>query len=114
MSGPAPTEFSIATDRRDGRLVVTLQGELDVSGAPQLEEAVLPEVRDGAHVVLDLRGLEFMDSSGVRVLVAAHATAQDGAGRFSVVPAAAGGPVQRVIEISGLEDILDLVESPGS
>jgi anti-sigma B factor antagonist/stage II sporulation protein AA (anti-sigma F factor antagonist) len=114
MSGVGPPDFSISSAERDGRLVVTLRGELDLATAGDVEEAVLGPVRDGRHVVLDLRELEFMDSSGVRVIVAAHGAAQDGDGRLTIVRAAPGGAVQRVLEISGLEDVLELVERPDS
>jgi anti-sigma B factor antagonist len=112
MSGPQPTDFLIATDERDGHLLVTLRGELDLATAPEVEAVVVERVRDGAHVVLDLRELEFMDSSGVRVIVAAHGAAQDGDGRLTIVRAAPGGAVQRVLEISGLEGVLELVDRP--
>ena len=68
-----PTGFSISTSDRDGRAVVVIRGELDLATAPDLE-AALPERLDaGQDVVVDLRELEFMDSTGLRVLVAAHA-----------------------------------------
>ena len=112
MSGPQPGDFSITTDERNGAVLVTLRGELALATAPDVEDAVLGRVREGAHVILDLRGLEFMDSSGVRVIVAAHSAAQDGDGRLTIVRGAPGGPVQRVLEISGLEDVLELVDRP--
>ena len=68
-------------------------------------------MRDGADVVLDLRALEFMDSTGVRVIVAAHHAAEEHRGTFAVaiVP---DGPVARVLEISGLDAVLRIVERP--
>jgi anti-anti-sigma factor len=111
MRGVQPPDFSIATDERDGRLVVTLRGELDLATSPDVEAIVLSRVREGGHVVLDLSELEFMDSSGVRVVVAAHGAAAEAGGRLTIVRGVPGGPVQRVIEISGLEDVLELVDS---
>jgi anti-anti-sigma factor len=96
----------------DGRVLVTVAGELDLATAPDLEAIVLPAVRDGRHAILDLRGLEFMDSSGVRVVVAAHSLAEQHGGRLSLVRAEQGSAVQRILEISGLEGILDLVDAP--
>jgi anti-anti-sigma factor len=112
MSGAQPGEFSITTDERNGAVLVTLTGELDLATAPAVEDAVIGPVRDGAHVVLDLRGLDFMDSSGVRVIVAAHGAAEQSGGRLTIVRAAPGGAVQRVLEISGLEGVLELVDRP--
>jgi anti-anti-sigma factor len=86
------------------------RGELDLATAPQLEEAVLPPLRDGATVVLDLRPLGFMDSTGVRVIVAAHHAARDHGGRLAVVRCPPEGPVGRVLEISGLDGVLDVVD----
>ncbi|MBI5104407.1 MAG: STAS domain-containing protein [Solirubrobacterales bacterium] len=110
MTGDQPTPFSVETEDRDAQLLVRLRGELDLATAPEVEDIVLPAARDGRHVIVDLRALEFLDSSGVRVLVAAHAAAGEGGGRLSVVRGPAGGPVQRVLEISGLEGVLDLVD----
>jgi len=105
-------EFSIATEERGGRLHVVPYGELDLATSPELEELVLARLRDGATVVLDLRELEFMDSSGVRVLIAAHATASEGSGHRVLVRPSSGGAVNRIIEISGLEDELGWVDKP--
>jgi anti-sigma B factor antagonist len=96
----------------DGRLVVTVRGELDLATAPQLEEALLPPLREGGQAVLDLRPLDFMDSTGVRVIVAAHLAAQESGGRLAIVRNDPQGPVGRVLEISGLDAILDIVDEP--
>ena len=112
MTDYQPTPFSLAVAERDGRVVVTVLGELDLSTAGEVEAAVLPVVRDGGHAVLDLRGLEFMDSSGVRVVVAAHAAAEEHGGRLTLVLGQDGSPVRRVLEISGLVSILDVVQEP--
>jgi anti-anti-sigma factor len=112
MSAPQPGEFSMVSESRAGALVLALHGELDLATAPAVEDAVLDRVRDGGWVVLDLRGLEFMDSSGVRVIVAAHSVAHECDGRLTIVRAVPGGPVQRVLEISGLEGVLELVDEP--
>jgi anti-anti-sigma factor len=110
VSGTEPEPFSVAVHDADDRLVVVARGELDLATAPQLEEAVLPPLRDGATVVLDLRPLGFMDSTGVRVIVAAHHAARDHGGRLALVRCPPEGPVGRVLEISGLDGILDVID----
>lgn len=95
----------------DGRLVVAARGELDLATAPQLEEVLLPALKDGGAVVLDLRALEFMDSTGVRVIVASHVAAGESGGSLVLVRTDPEGPVGRVLEISGLDGILEFVES---
>jgi stage II sporulation protein AA (anti-sigma F factor antagonist) len=110
VSGAQPPPFSISVERHDGHVVVTARGELDLATASELEGALVPVVSDGGHAVLDLRGLEFMDSSGVRVIVGAHLAAKEHGGRLSLVRLAAGTPIQRVLEICGLDGVLDVVD----
>lgn len=110
MSGHEPTPFSVQTDVRDARTVVVVRGELDLATASQVEDAVLPVVAGGGRVLLDLRPLEFMDSSGVRVLVAAHAAAEEHGGELSLVRPPVGGPIERLLAISGLDTVLHLVD----
>jgi anti-sigma B factor antagonist len=105
-----PEPFSVTVEQAGARAVVAVRGELDLATAPQLESALLPGLRDGGAAVLDLRGLEFMDSTGVRVIVAAHHAAQDHGGSLVLVRTEPDGPVARVLEISGLDAILDLVD----
>jgi anti-anti-sigma factor len=99
-------------DEQPDRAVIAVGGELDLATAPQLEETLLPRLRHGGHAVLDLRAVEFMDSTGVRVIVAAQLAAKEAGGRFVLVRTPPGGPVGRVLEISGLDGVLELVEEP--
>jgi anti-anti-sigma factor len=110
VSGAEPSPFSLQVSEHDGHVLIAARGELDLATAPQLEDAVLPPVREGRHAVVDLRELEFMDSSGVRVIVAAHHAAQEHGGRLSLVRLEGGTPIQRVLEISGLDTMLDIVD----
>jgi anti-anti-sigma factor len=112
MPTTEPEDLTVEAEDRGDRLVVTLTGELDIVGAPRLEAATLPAARAGRHVLLDLRGLDFMDSSGVRALVAAHAAAGESGGRLSIAPGPAGGPIIRLLALSGLDRVLELVEDP--
>jgi anti-sigma B factor antagonist len=107
-----PDEFSIAASDRDGRAHLTLRGELDLATAPELEQLVNARLDEGQEVVVDLRGLEFMDSSGVRVLVAAHARAARNDARLFVVRPATGTAVAKIVEVSGLDGELNIVDDP--
>jgi anti-anti-sigma factor len=89
--------------RRGDVVVVALTGELDVSNAERLEQAIVLEVgNDAAGLVVDLAGLEFMDSSGVHLLfhLADRLTMT---GRRLAVIAPEGGSPRRVLELSGPE-----------
>ena len=97
----------------DGPTVrLKLAGELDLSSAGDLESELRRiEGRGPEALVLDLREVRFMDSTGLRVVITADDRAREGGWRFSVVP----GPeaVQRVFRITRLEERLDFVEDGG-
>lgn len=108
----AMPNLDFETTRNGTVAVVAPTGELDLSGAAVLETelerlAVEPEL---ATVVLDLRGLEFMDSSGLRLVVLADMRAREAGRRFSLVRG--GDTVHRVFEITRMSERLDFVEAP--
>ena len=90
---------------------LALAGEFDLSNAAQVEDALKEIEREQPPLlVLDLRKLTFMDSTGLRVMVSADARARDGSRRLVVVQ----GPesVHRVFRITGLDDHLEIFETP--
>jgi anti-sigma B factor antagonist len=100
------------TTRNATVAVIAATGELDLSGAAILEVeldrlAADPEL---GTVVLDLRGLEFMDSSGLRLIVMADMRAREAGRRFALVKGAE--TVHRVFEITRMSERLDFVASP--
>jgi anti-anti-sigma factor len=110
MSADLPS-FELAVEADDGRTTFIPRGELDLATAPELEAQVLGKLRaaDGT-VVLDLRELTFMDSTGVRTLVAAHQAAGESGAELVILRPDPETPVARVIEISGIDDALGLVD----
>ncbi len=105
--------FELGVESSDGQVSFIPRGELDLATAPELEDKILAAVREGGRsVILDLRELTFMDSTGVRTIVAAHKAAEEAGTELRVVRPDAGNPVSRVIEISGIDDALGLVDAP--
>ena len=104
--------FAIDVDDRDDRVVVTPRGELDMATAPELEQAIMPRLHDGRWVLLDLRTLDFIDSSGLRVVVGAHRAAEERGGRFTCVRGAPGSTVHRIVEIAGIDGVIEMVDDP--
>ena len=105
------TAFSMDTDVRDGVTRIVLTGEFDLSVVPRVEdELARVESTEPTMVVLDLRGLTFMDSSGLRVVVGANERARKHDRRFIVV----NGPdaVRRVFEITKVDEVVKLVDDP--
>jgi anti-sigma B factor antagonist len=98
---PPPAEFTVETGRgAGGAFTLRPTGELDIATAPRLERALHDGRRPGDDVVLDLAGLEFVDSTGLRVIVrAVEAAHRDGWDlRLRHGPPA----VRRVFEIAGV------------
>lgn len=104
--------FAIDIDEREDRVVVTPRGELDMATAPELEQVVMPRLDNSGWVVLDLRTLDFIDSSGLRVVVGAHRSAEERGGRFTCVRGAPGSTVHRIVEIAGIDGVIEMVDDP--
>jgi anti-anti-sigma factor len=111
MASP-PEEFAISTSEIDGRAHVTLRGELDLATAPELEDVLTERIDQSQEVVVDLRSLEFMDSSGIRVLVAAHARAGRTGTRVFIVRPAPESAVGKIVDVSGLDRELNILDDP--
>lgn len=92
----------------DGVVVLRLRGELDLATASELSEQLGRAEHDASVVVVDLRGLEFMDSTGVAVLANADRRARERGGRLVVVRG--GQQVQRLLELTGLDQCLEVVD----
>lgn len=96
--------------RKAEQVTVALQGELDVHGEPEAHAALQEAVQDAGHLVLDLRGLEFIDSSGLKLVLVWNRRLQERALPFSVVRGPAH--VQRPFASAGLEGLLPFVDGP--
>jgi anti-anti-sigma factor len=109
----APLAFT-TTLTSAGNALISLTGELDLSGAPPLEEEIAElSARDGVRrVVLDLRELEFMDSSGLRTVALAERSLS-AAGR-ELVLVRGREAVQRVFSITRMDERLRFVDDPES
>jgi anti-sigma B factor antagonist len=105
------TALAVRVDR-DGRgCVVGVSGELDVSNCVTLRTALDEEAAAGRdRLVIDLRDLAFCDSTGVGVLVRAHNAARETETEFAVI--CPDGPVRKVLRITGLVDVLHVVDTP--
>lgn len=99
--------FSVRVEEdSDDALAVHATGELDIAGAPALEHSMLHALESGApSIVLDLTGVTFIDSMGLRVLLwAAHSDENGDSLRIRI-----GSAVRRMIEMTGVERSLPLI-----
>jgi anti-sigma B factor antagonist len=98
--------FEIKVERTDSLTCVTLVGELDLSCEDQFEDAV-HTVQSG-RLVLDLRGLTFIDSAGLRMILRTwQRSLEDG---FALEIVGARNQVEQILRISGLDSVLPMVE----
>lgn len=95
---------------REGWRVVSVSGDLDVVGAPQVRSAIMRTIADGhTDLVIDLTHTDFVDSFGLGVLVGALKRIRAVDGRLVVV--LTEPRVLKVFEITGLDQVFDLVDS---
>jgi anti-sigma B factor antagonist len=93
--------------------VVTVEGELDLGGCPELEAALNEaESSDVERIVLDLSEVNFIDSTGIALLIAAMRRSEQDSDRLRLVPSKSEA-VQRLIELCGLDGHLAMIEHHG-
>lgn len=92
-------------------VVVALEGEIDLSTVPDAERLITEaEAGDPGRLIIDLREVTFMDSSGLRVLLTAHRRAEDADRGFALVRG--GDTVNRLLDVTGLSERLELLDEP--
>jgi anti-sigma B factor antagonist len=103
ISEPTRLDIRVEHDAEGATTVITTTGDLDLASADALRQALLKHVQLGT-VVLDMRGLDFCDSAGLRTLVEADRAAR--AQGFALRMAAISPSVDRVLELSGADAVL--------
>ncbi len=95
----------------EDRVVLGLHGELDLLGAPMLEEEISKAQAQAPDiVVLDLGDLQFVDSAGLRVILAAHERSRREGREFALTQGTE--QVQRLFTIAGVSEHLRIIGSP--
>jgi anti-anti-sigma factor len=103
------TILEVESEERDGLVLVSLRGELDLSTVGKVDDELQSVEGPGPGVlVLDLSKLTFLDSTGLRCVVRAHERAREEGRRLVVVKGPE--PVQRVFEITRLQERIELVD----
>ena len=100
-------DLSITTDSRPERCLISVCGEVDISNADALREAIekgfaLPS----GEVCLDFSGVSYIDSTGIGVLVGAARRASEGETRFAVEGVQAN--VMRIVQLLGVDKEMDI------
>ena len=100
--------LTILSERRGSAHHVAPSGELDIATVELLERALLEvEQTDVETIVLDLSGLDFIDSTGLRLVIDTNERCGGPDGRLGVI---AGSPaVERLLDLVGLRELLPLI-----
>ncbi|WP_207958310.1 STAS domain-containing protein [Streptomyces sp. YIM 98790] len=112
MKGLRHVSLKVLPEKRGEWAVLRVEGELDLMTAPSVRQHVHDAVADGRrNLVLDLAGVQFCDSSGVGVLIAARRLMRSCAGRLRLILPAQGAEdgshVNRVLAALGVRRLFD-------
>ncbi len=103
-------DLELSTRPLDARALVTAAGEVDLETAAQLGDHALEAIRNvSPHLALDLSGVTFMDSTGLKVLLSVLHRAD--LARGSLVLVGTTRPVRRILELTGLDASFALVDT---
>src|SRR5918992_993551 len=103
-------ELGIDVRRTGAHSVVQVRGEIDVYTAPKLRERLIELVSEGSyHIVVDLEGVDFLDSTGLGVLVGALKRVKSHDGSLSLV--CTQDKILKIFEITGLTKVFPIHNS---
>ena len=107
--GRRDAEFATATRQNGDSLVLSPTGELDMATAPEFEEAS-ERAQGGSAILIDLREMTFIDSTGIRALLQVYSAGQNGHSTVSFIRGQRH--VQRVLQLVGVEQLLAWTDPP--
>jgi anti-sigma B factor antagonist len=110
---PKMTHDELSIDLKndnEGTLVFKLRGSLDLATAPTVRAALSEATETGSKsLIVDLSQLEFLDSTGLGVLIGAHRRTAERGGTFRLI--ATEGPISRLLNITGLIAVFGVYHS---
>jgi anti-sigma B factor antagonist len=105
------SDFRVQVHTVGRAAIIAVSGELDLASSPELEQELQRVWDSGAEqLVIDLRKLEFMDSTGLSIIVGAHQRLSEEGRELSLVRGPA--QVQRLLDLTGVAERLRLVDTP--
>ena len=103
-------ELKVSSRNEGDRVIVALSGEIDLYTAPRLQSQLAAALRADhpVRLVVDMSGVDFCDSTGMNVLLAAQRAAREQGGNVEL-----SGPrpaVRKILQVTGLESVFTVVE----
>ncbi len=103
-------DLSLDTRNEGDWTVVAVRGEIDVYTAPKLREALVDLVNAGRYnLVVDVEGVDFLDSTGLGVLVGALKRVRANGGELALV--CTSSRIRKVFEVTGLTKVFSLYDT---
>jgi anti-sigma B factor antagonist len=103
-------ELGLEVTERGSWAVLAVAGEVDVATVPRLREQLHSLVAQGRHhIVVDLEGVDFLDSTGLGVLVGALKRVRTNGGELALV--CTQSRIRKVFEVTGLTKVFSLYDS---
>ena len=103
-----PDHFELSVERYGETAILRLRGEFDIACGECFEAALRPLEQPQARVVIDLSALTFIDSNGIRTLIAAHERSRHAGFRLAIVQG--NVRIRRTFELTGLDQVLPTVD----
>jgi anti-sigma B factor antagonist len=105
-------ELKVTSLAQGDHIVVSVNGEIDLYTVPRLQRELAAALASAkpARLVVDLSGVDFCDSTGVNVLLAAHRQAREAGGDLEL--AAPRPAVRKILQVTGLEAVFTVTDSP--
>jgi anti-anti-sigma factor len=101
--------FDVEVERRADHVIVRPVGELDLGAVDAVERALRPLEREFSELVVDLRAVEFLDSAGLRAILASDARSRQDGFKLRIVNG--GSQVQKVLSLTGMDKHLTLIDA---
>jgi anti-sigma B factor antagonist len=106
-------DLGVEVSKQDGTAVLTVTGEIDIATAPRLREQVVTLVGQGeTRIVVDMEGVDFIDSTGLGALVGALKRVRTQGGELAIV--CTRPRLLKVFEITGLVRVFEIHETLGA
>jgi anti-sigma B factor antagonist len=103
--------FKVRTERREDATILEFTGELDLSVQEEVATALAQAIGEAPPLVLvNLQGLTFLDSTGIRCLFEAKLLVEASGMRMAILNGS--GPAHRVLELTGMDDVIEMVDDP--
>jgi len=104
-------ELKVTTRSQGDHTVVSVLGEIDLYTAPRLQSELMNALgASPARLIVDMSGVDFCDSTGINVLLAAHRHAREHGGELQL--AGPGSATRKVLQVTGLESVFTVLDDP--